>query len=244
MPFRKRLKPLLAVAASFLTIAPSASSEAQIWHPYPYPYGYRFDAGGSVRLEVKPKEAEVYVDGYYAGVVDDFDGMFQRLRVAPGEHEITLYRDGYRPVIKRVYLMPDRTFRIKQTLEPLAPGEANPPRPTPAAPPAGAYPPPRPSSPGAGRIPSPPNGPPGAPPALPPSGESATGTLAVRVQPTDAEVLIDGQPVSSGDEVVVDVPEGRHAVQIRKTGYVGYLTEVQVRRGETTTLNVTLKTRP
>jgi hypothetical protein len=26
-----------------------------------------------------PKEAAVYVDGFYAGVVDDFDGVFQSL---------------------------------------------------------------------------------------------------------------------------------------------------------------------
>jgi len=63
-------------------------------YPYPMrPYGYgyrRYEPEASVRLEVKPKEAEVYVDGYYAGIVDDFDGTFQRLRVEPGEHEIEL----------------------------------------------------------------------------------------------------------------------------------------------------------
>ena len=31
-----------------------------------------------------PSEARVYVDGYYAGTVDDFDGLFQRLNVSPG----------------------------------------------------------------------------------------------------------------------------------------------------------------
>src|SRR5262245_60806499 len=67
-------------------------------YPYPYRGGYRVGPDGSVKLEVKPKQAEVYVDGYYAGVVDDFDGVFQRLRVQPGEHEIELYLDGYRAV--------------------------------------------------------------------------------------------------------------------------------------------------
>ena len=32
---------------------------------------------------VDPAEARVYVDGYYAGTVDDFDGLFQRLNVSP-----------------------------------------------------------------------------------------------------------------------------------------------------------------
>ena len=57
------------------------------WGPYGYPpyRAYRVDPGASLRLEVKPKDAEVYVDGYYAGIVDDFDGTFQRLSVTPGE---------------------------------------------------------------------------------------------------------------------------------------------------------------
>ena len=48
---------------------------------------------GSVRVLVRPEKARVYVDGYYAGVVDDYDGVFQRLRVEPGPHEITFRLD-------------------------------------------------------------------------------------------------------------------------------------------------------
>jgi hypothetical protein len=60
-------------------------------------------------------------------------------------------------------------------------------------------------------------------------------------------VAIDGQPWPAApgqDTIVLDLPEGRHVVQIRKPGFVGYLTEVDVRRGETTTLNVNLRTQP
>ena len=57
---------------------------------------------------MSPKEAELYMDGYYAGIVDDFDGVFQRLSIEPGEHEVTLYRDGFRTVHQRVYLTPGR----------------------------------------------------------------------------------------------------------------------------------------
>jgi hypothetical protein len=43
------------------------------WYPpYPY-YGYGYyDYTGAARLEVTPREAQVYVDGYFVGVVDDF----------------------------------------------------------------------------------------------------------------------------------------------------------------------------
>ena len=50
----------------------------------PYGYAHPYDISGSARIQVTPKEAAVYVDGYRAGRVDDFDGTFQRLNVAPG----------------------------------------------------------------------------------------------------------------------------------------------------------------
>jgi hypothetical protein len=118
------------------------------WGIYGYPPPYRYynmDPGASVRLEVKPKEAEVYVDGYYAGIVDDFDGVFQRLRVTPGEHEIELYLDGYKTVRQKVYLPVNDTFKIRYTMERLSAGEQPEARPQPINPPsppqAGGYPP-------------------------------------------------------------------------------------------------------
>ena len=79
----------------------------------------------SIRLEVKPKEAEVYVDGYYAGIVDDFDGTFQRLHVLRGQHELTLYRRGFKSIHQNVTLAAGSTFKVKTNLDPLAPGETS-----------------------------------------------------------------------------------------------------------------------
>ena len=229
------------------------------WGVYPYPpyRTMRMDLGASVRIEVKPKEAEVYVDGYYAGIVDDFDGIFQRLDVAPGEHEIELYLDGYRTVRQRLYLTPRGTFKVKYTMERLGPNEQPEARPQPIPPPQAqpgqpqAYPP---VAPPRGR--HAPQGPPPQPmppqpmppqPQMPPprAGDTSTyGTLAVRVQPGDAEILIDGETWRSPDTaaVAVQVPEGRHTIEIRKAGFRTYVTEVQVRRGETTPVNVSLRT--
>ena len=59
------------------------------YYQYPiYGPGRYYDQSGSVRLQVSPREAQVFVDGYFAGAVDDFDGVFQRLNIAPGEHEV------------------------------------------------------------------------------------------------------------------------------------------------------------
>src|SRR5262245_52206688 len=56
-------------------------------YPYGYPYYWAYDNSSSARLQVTPRNAQVYVDGYFAGVVDDFDGTFQRLNIDAGEHE-------------------------------------------------------------------------------------------------------------------------------------------------------------
>ena len=69
------------------------------------------------------------------GIADDFDGLFQRLRLVAGEHDVVLYLDGYRAVHQKLYLTPDGTFDIKDTMQPLAPGEAAEPRPKPVEPP-------------------------------------------------------------------------------------------------------------
>jgi hypothetical protein len=66
-------------------------------------YGGGYDSGtgsgyygtGNLKLKVKPRDAEVYVDGYYAGLVDDFDGMFQKLELEAGPHRIEVRKAGY-----------------------------------------------------------------------------------------------------------------------------------------------------
>ena len=232
-------------------------------YPYPRPYGYGYrgyEPEASVRLEVKPKEAEVYVDGYYAGVVDDFDGTFQRLRVEPGEHEIELWLDGYRTVRQKVYLTQDNTFRVKYQMERRAAGEAPEPKPQPIDPPQGGNQPrtqqpmqqptqqPMGRGPVGRRMPpqqQPPDDPRGGPDG-PRGGQrnAAYGTLAIKVQPGDAEVSIDGENwrgPGGQDRLTVEVAEGSHTVEIRKAGYRTYVTQVDVRRGQTTPLNVSLR---
>jgi hypothetical protein len=59
-------------------------------------------ASAALRLEVKPPEAEVYLDSYLAGTVEEFDGFFQRLRLSPGTHEIVIYLDGYRTLREKL----------------------------------------------------------------------------------------------------------------------------------------------
>ena len=75
-------------------------------------------------------------------------------------------------------------------------------------------------------------------------GNAAYGTLAIKVQPGDAEVSIDGEPwrgPGGQDRLTVEVAEGSHTVEIRKAGFRTYVTQIDVRRGQTTPLNVSLR---
>lgn len=102
------------------------------WYPRPYPVfcspvywwypGYSvvryYDPMVDVRCEVKPKEASVFVDGYYAGTVDDFDGFFQRLQIPHGRHTITFRYQGYQPYSVSLYGARGQDIHIKQQLMP------------------------------------------------------------------------------------------------------------------------------
>ena len=206
------------------------------WGPYGrYPYAY--DIRGLVaelRIDVEPRQAEVFVDGYYAGLVDDFDGVFQRLRVEPGGRTITIFLEGYRTEQRRLYLRPGTDQRIRLTLQPLAPGERSEP-PIPSDDESG--------DPEAG---IPPGVGPGA--ARGPRGEvqapARFGTLSLRVRPVDAEIYVDGERWEdgrTGERILIQLPERRHHVEVRRDGASAYEEDVLIRRDRTLTLNVLLE---
>ena len=218
---------------------------ARSYYGYPYygyPGGYPYYYGASLRLQVTPREAEVFVDGYFAGTVDDFDGTFQRLDAEPGEHDLELYLPGHRSVQQKLYLQPGKTTKVKLAMQPLAPGDSEPVRPV--------------GVPSSSRL----DARNGAPrprrqpraddvtPVEPTRDRDATyGSLSIRVQPGDAEILIDGErwegPATT-ERFVVGLAAGRHVIEIQKPGFRRYTTEVTVRNGVTTPLNVLLTPSP
>ncbi len=67
-----------------------------------------FSDEGALRLKIKPRDAEVYVDGSFVGMVDEFDGMFQRLHIDSGVHRIEVRAPGYEALVFDVRIVPDR----------------------------------------------------------------------------------------------------------------------------------------
>jgi hypothetical protein len=82
---------------------------------YAHSPGYDF---GGVRLQMRPRDAQVFVDGSYAGIVDDFDGTFQQLRLEPGAHKIEVRMPGFEDLELDVFVQPGRTINIHEDLRP------------------------------------------------------------------------------------------------------------------------------
>jgi PEGA domain len=202
----------------------------QYRYPYPPYYGgWGYDNTGSARLQVSPRNAQVYIDGYFAGVVDEFDGALQRLNVEAGEHELQIFLEGYQTFTQKVLFVRGRTLKIVHAMQPLAPGETS------GAPPK---PEPRQSA-------QPYRGQQGRQPVPSTRGEerSAFGSLLLRVRPSDAEVLVDGETWAAPeneDQFVIELAEGPHRIEVRKSGFQTYTTTVNVRRGQSVRLNVSL----
>ena len=99
--------------------------DSYIWYPpsvYRYgsygTYGY---ATGELRLQVRPRDAQVYIDGYYAGIVDDFDGVFQSLRLEDGDYQVEIVLPGYEPLAFDVRIYPGQKTTYRGDLLPELP---------------------------------------------------------------------------------------------------------------------------
>ena len=212
-----------------------------------YPYGggysggysdrYRYRETGSIRTLVDPERTKVLVDGYYAGTVDDFDGMFQRLYVAPGRHDVTFKLEGYRTHRVRVYVTEDHTVKIRHnmekgsgedTLEDLTEGREDPPY--------------RMSDEGrAGRPSQDPRDDREARPYDERRDARDAGTLRLEVRPDDASIYVDGEFYGSARRAgSIVLPPGRHRVEVVRPGFRTVEREVEIQPGRTETVSIDL----
>jgi hypothetical protein len=95
-------------------------------YPYggdPYAYGYPpvppgyvsaqpGVAYGGVRIEGAPKDAQVFADGNYVGVAEDFDGPVQHLNLPAGAHRIEIRANGTQPVAFDVNVQGGETVSV------------------------------------------------------------------------------------------------------------------------------------
>jgi len=99
-------------------------------YSYAYPiavYGYRAPRErvivapgspyyGGIALEISPYDADVFVDGQYAGRVEDFDGTTQPLTLTAGMHELEVQAQGYEPLRVNVEIQPGQVIPYRGDL--------------------------------------------------------------------------------------------------------------------------------
>jgi hypothetical protein len=79
---------------------------------------------GALKLNVKPRKAEVFVDGEFVGHVRNFDGYPSLLWLEEGTHRITIYKGGFKTFEDEIEFTPGIVRSLKLRLQA---GESDPP---------------------------------------------------------------------------------------------------------------------
>ena len=84
------------------------------WGPYPYGYAYYgyAPATGAVKFDTRVKDAEVYIDGAYAGTV----GKLKTMNLKPGSYDIEVRAPGRTQFDKKVYVAAGKTLHLNPEL--------------------------------------------------------------------------------------------------------------------------------
>jgi hypothetical protein len=171
---------------------------------------------------VRPRTAEVYVDGRYQGTAGGFDGFPTYLWLAPGSYRLELVQDGYQNLEREIEVTPGQVLDFKLQLEP---GEAQ----RPAVGEGYARPE------GGDRVYE------RAREARPDPGH-----LLFDVRPADASVYLDGRFIGTGEEVSsasspLMVRPGDHVLQVVHPDYETEERSISVGAGEETEVEITLR---
>jgi hypothetical protein len=92
-------------------------------YPAPYP-AYVVPGGpsaGGLRIDVAQRDAQVTVDGNYAGTVEDFNGRTEKMNLQPGTHHVEIHENGFEPSSFDVNIEPGKTITYRATLRPSQP---------------------------------------------------------------------------------------------------------------------------
>jgi hypothetical protein len=71
---------------------------------------------GEIKLEVTPDRAAVFVDGHFAGTVNQFRGAGRAMLIAPGSHHIKIDLVGYQSFETDVTLLAKQKITVKTDL--------------------------------------------------------------------------------------------------------------------------------
>lgn len=93
----------------FPSLPPSASIDSATQGADTGPYGY-------LQLHLQPGTAQVFVDGFYLGTVDDFNGSGPGLFLEAGPHRVEIRADGFERITFDVRIVPNETIAFRSDL--------------------------------------------------------------------------------------------------------------------------------
>ena len=96
-------------------------------HPEAKPPVERPPAPGRLVLDVRPAGAQVFADGYYVGLSEDFSAARGGGFLEPGAHRIDLSASGYESMTRDLKVTAGQALTIRESLRPLPPPAAIPP---------------------------------------------------------------------------------------------------------------------
>ena len=82
------------------------------WGAYPYGYYDYAPMTGAVKFDTNVKDAEVYIDGAYAGTV----GKLKTMNLRPGSYDIEVRAPGRTQFDKKVYVAAGKTLHLNPDL--------------------------------------------------------------------------------------------------------------------------------
>jgi hypothetical protein len=97
--------------------------------PYPYPLGtppYPYpppatsvapETLGGLSFEIRPPDADVYIDGQYFGTVSQFSPTEAPLWLAPGRHRVEIQAPGYQVIAFDVDIVPGQVIPYQGDLQ-------------------------------------------------------------------------------------------------------------------------------
>jgi len=84
------------------------------YRPYPYGAYYGVPNAGQVKLDTKVKDAQVFVDGAYAGTSGKLKTMWMR----PGTYTIELRATGQTQFAEKIYVVAGKTVHVEPGFHP------------------------------------------------------------------------------------------------------------------------------
>lgn len=211
--------------------------------PGPYSYGYggspalgyaMMSGMGALDLNVKPNQAEVWVDGKYVADARDLDGDPSYLWLKQGPHHLVIYKAGFRSFEQDVEVHTALMRELKVKLEK---GDSQPPVSAP-----------RPTSPGPEARREPPRPESMEMPAEAPHAEIAEAPrepgsdVTLRIEPRDASVYVDGQYRGTARELRrLRLSPGHHRVELARPGFQPLQKEFDVEADKATELGLSME---